>query len=427
MRQVLVQVPRGNGGEVLDIANEHEAINVACYKANRQDQALDVIVMHVSNRNLEGVLEQLQSLPALHMTIFPQPVLVLKPPPSEAPQQVTNIQPRSPIEVILNGLQSIGSWKGFLGYAAAAGIVVWIGLFTNTVYLLIAAMLIAPFAGPAMNVAIGAATGHSYMLKRGLLRYFVSLAVTMMVTALLTLILGQNSLTNLMVDVSHVSAVAVLLPLITGAAGALNLIQSEGNSLVAGTAVGLLVAASLAPPAGVIGMASAMGLWNMAWRGVFVLLLQLAGINLAGAIVFRLYGLSAGGVRYEQGQGWLFKAAIGLTVLTLGGLLYWQFSDALNLQRSSEAQRIAQTIEDVVEDNEQVTLVEIGTHFTRLTNESESTLVGTVYAWRKSGVDVPTVSLELQLKEAIVQRLMKRNPEITPLVQVYVVERPEDG
>jgi hypothetical protein len=48
--------------------------------------------------------------------------------------------------------------------------------------------------------------------------------------------------TSSMSSTSNVSAVAVLLPLIAGAAGPLNLVQSERSSLVSGAAVGMLVA-----------------------------------------------------------------------------------------------------------------------------------------------------------------------------------------
>lgn len=55
-----------------------------------------------------------------------------------------------------------------------------------------------------------------------------------------------------MLQNSQISIAAVLLPLAAGAAGALNLFQSERSSLVSGAATGMLVAASLAPPAGII-------------------------------------------------------------------------------------------------------------------------------------------------------------------------------
>ena len=126
----------------------------------------------------------------------------------------------------------MGSWTGFLGYATAAGVVAWIGLFTNTVYLLTAAMLIAPYAGPAMNAAIATARGDAGLLQRNLLRYLASLALTITVAGVLSLLSRQQVATEQMVQVSQLSSTSVLLPLVAGAAGALNLVQSERNSLV---------------------------------------------------------------------------------------------------------------------------------------------------------------------------------------------------
>jgi hypothetical protein len=56
--------------------------------------------------------------------------------------------------------------------------------------------------------------------------------------------------------------------IVLGAAGALNLCQSERSSLVSGAATGMLVAASLAPQAGLIRMGAAIGEWEMRHRRV---------------------------------------------------------------------------------------------------------------------------------------------------------------
>lgn len=135
-------------------------------------------------------------------------------PADEVPQALTDTQPRSSIEVFLGGVQSIGSWQSFLIYAVIAGIIVWIGLYTNSVFLLVASMLIAPFGGPAMNVAISS---------------------------------------------------------------------------------------------------------------LFLLLLQLVGINIACAIVFRLYELTPRGPIYARGRRQFFPIAMGLSGLALALLLGWQF------------------------------------------------------------------------------------------------------
>ena len=424
MRQLFVQVPRGCGKNVLDIAKACDGVNLVHFEATGSEKPLDVVIVHVPNPKVEELLGELESLPELHVTLIPRGVIALEPPASEAPQQVKNVEARSPVEIFLAGLQSVGSWKGFLGYAAAGGVVVWIGLFTNTSYLLVAAMLIAPFAGPAMNAAIATARGDRRLLQRTLLRYFAALAVTITVAWALSLILQQEVVTSSMSSTSNVSSVAVLLPLIAGAAGALNLVQSERSSLVSGAAVGMLVAASLAPPAGVVGMAIAMGRWDMAVNGLFVLLLQLVGINLSASIVFRIYGMSARGARYDRGKKLVFPAILAVTILLLAGLLTWQFSSSPELQRSSRSQRATAELQKVVNNSNLVELVEADVRFPNSNIKRQNTLLGTVYVQRKAGVTESAQQIRDRLTNDIQTHLLQQGFNATPLVDVSVLDAP---
>lgn len=424
MRQLLIQVPRGNGKEILEIAKKYDGANLAQLEAIGSDGPIDLVLVHVSNSKVEGLLADLQSLPQLRVTLIPQGVMALQPPPEQAPQQVTNVEERSPIEVFLSGLQSVGSWKGFLGYATASGFVVWIGLYTNTVYLLTAAMLIAPFAGPAMNAAIATARGDHQLLWRSLLRYFAALAVTILVTGALSLLWQQEIATPQMIETSEISSVTVLLPLAAGAAGALNLVQSQRSSLVSGAAVGMLVAASLAPPAGLVGMASAIGRWDMAISGLFLLLLQLAGINFTAAILFRVFGLSTAGPRYNRGKQSVFLSAIAATVVALAGLLSWQLTNPPNLQRSSQAQRAAAQIQKVVNQSNLVKLVEANVRFTSANIKGQNTLLGVVYVQRQAGVTQSAEEIRDRLTRAIQTHLLEQGFNVTPLIDVSVLEAP---
>lgn len=349
MRQLTVRVPRGHADEVLQAARAHGGVNLAAMAAAGEDgAALDLVLVQVPNPAVGPLLGALERLPGLHVTLLPQGVIPLRPPPDEAASQATDVGARSPFEVFLGGLQSVGPWGGFLGYAAAAGVIVWIGLVTEAVFLLVAAMLVAPFAGPAMNAALATARGDAALFGRSLGRYVAALAVTIVVTAAGSWVMDLRAATALMVQISLVSAVAVLLPLVAGAAGALNLCQSERSSLVSGAATGTLVAASLAPPAGLVGMGAVLGEWGMVRASAFVLVLQLVGINLAGAVVFRLYGLSPRGVRYSRGRRWFAFAAWGGSVAALAGLLALQFADTPALQRATLAQRAREQVREVV-------------------------------------------------------------------------------
>jgi uncharacterized hydrophobic protein (TIGR00271 family) len=419
MRQMILRVPRGNGAEALAIAKAHGGSSLARFEAQSDEQPLDLVIVHASNAAVEGLLDELERLPDLHVTLIPRGVVALAPPADEAPQQVLDVAARSPVEVFLDGLQSIGAWKGFLGYAAAAGVVVWIGLFTNTIYLLTAAMLIAPFAGPAMNAALATARGDAILLGRSLARYFAALAVTILVAFALSFIMGQEIATQQMVSQSFVSSVAVLLPLVAGAAGALNLCQSERSSLVSGAATGMLVAASLAPPAGLVGMAAAVGEWDMVMSGGFVLLLQLVGINVSGALVFRLFGLSPRGARYSRGRGWIGASAWAVSAVAGVALVAIQLWEAPSLQRSTEAQRAKAVVQEVVQESALAMLVDSEVRFTDADIASQNTLLVQVYAQSTGEAAQEEVrrGLSDRIRSALVAEF-----DVTPLIDVTVFD-----
>jgi len=424
MRQLIVQVPQGHGKDVLSIAQNYQGTNLAQMEASNGDRALDLVILHISNSKVEDFLNQLEQLSDVQITLLPFGVMALRPPANQAPEQVTNVEFRSPVEVFLSGLQSVGSWKGFLGYAAVAGVVVWIGLYTNTIYLLTAAMLIAPFAGPAMNVALATARGDRKLLGRGLLRYFVALTVAIGITALLSLLFQQKIATPQMVERSQVSTVAVLLPLAAGAAGALNLVQSERSSLVSGAATGMLVAASLAPPAGVVGMAMAIGRWDMVTGGMFLLLLQLCGINISAALLFRWLGLSTRGARYSRGKRAIFPIALSFTVLALIGLLVWQLINPPNLERASLAQRANASVQQIVEQEAAVQLVESNVRFTRSSIPGQNTLLTVLYVQRSPQVKESDQAIRDRLTRSIQTQLIEQRLNVTPLVNINVLEPP---
>lgn len=286
-------------------------------------------------------------------------------------------------------------------------------------------MLIAPFGGPAMNVAIASARGDFNLLKRSLARYFAALGVVVGVTWTLSLLFGQTIATNQMVSTSEVSATAVLLPLAGGVAGALQLVQSERSSLVSGTAIGMLVAAALAPPSGLIGMAIAIGQPEMAISGIFLLLLQLVGINLSCATVFRIYGLAPGGAVYAAGKRRVFPIALGVSAIAMAILLSWQFSNPPDLTRSSQSQRAVAVIQEVIKNDPYVSLVESNVRFTRANLKGQNTMLSDIYVQPRAGQDVAADSTSRRLTAKIQDELLSRGFNVTPLVNVTLLKPPE--
>lgn len=425
MRQLIVKVPEGYGARVLDLASDHQARNLMLYNARDREDGFDAVVAFMDNQAVTAFIRQLEDVTDAHMeiTIFPQPVMPMGKPKEDVPSPLADVSPRSPIEIWLHGHQSIGSWKGFLGYALSAAIVVWIGMFTNTIYLIVAAMLIAPFAGPAMNSALATAAGSRELLWDSIVRYFAALAVTALVSMGLSYLFGMDTASPTMVSVSEVSSVAVLLPLVAGAAGALNLVQSENSSLVSGTAAGLLIAASLAPPAGLVGMVVILQRWDMLANAAFILALQLVGINIAGSLVFRLYGLTPEGLRYQRGNSRIFYGSVAVSSLLLAGLLFVQFRSSPDFQRATISQRTVDVVRQEIDESNLATLVEADMRFTR-PSTNEDTLLGVVYVQRMPDIALSDEIITEQLTASIQQRLLEAGYNVIPLIDVTVLEPP---
>jgi uncharacterized membrane protein len=271
-----------------------------------------------------------------------------------------------------------------------------------------------------MNTAIATARGDARLLRHALLRYGIAILVTVATAFLLSILLQQEAATSLMVDRSQVSSTAILLALAAGCAGAINLVQSERSSLVSGAAAGMLVAASLAPPAAVLGMAMAIGEWQMARGTLFLLLLQLVGINLAGSLIFRLSGLKSSGPRYDRGKTQVFFASLAVTVVLLGLLAWWQFRQQPEMQRSSISKRAEEEIQKTVNEYRYAGLVEGNARFTRANIEGQNTLLCEVYVQATSGKARAEIENELAL--LVVRAIKEELKDVDPVVNIVVMQ-----
>ncbi len=415
MRQLTIMIPPSELSKVERAAQDNCGTIVAQIDARRDGQDRTMLRCMIPNARIEGFFADVENVDGLHAIFAPQGVLSLEPPADEPEDQVTDVQPRSPLEIYLSGLQSIGAWKGFLAYSALGGIVVWIALFTENVFLLVAAMLIAPFAGPAMTTAMATARGDAYLLRRSLIRYVAALATAIATAFLLSLIFQQEIATTMMAEVSMRSAVSVLLPLAAGAAGALNLAQSERSSLVSSAATGMLVAAALAPPAGLVGMGLAIGQMDIVVSSLWALAIQIVGINVAGFAVFRLYGVTTRGARYPRGKSAITYIALSLSLLAGAALLYVQFSTPQRFEQSSLAQRITAAAQERIEARGDLDLLFAKAEFSRARSAGENPVLVTLH------VEGNLTDAEKKVLADRIENRLEEEFDVAALVQLVVL------
>ncbi len=405
------------------LAGDHGGVNLSRWEAEgAEEERHDVVLVHLPNAELGPFVDALGDIEDVHLSVLDAGALALRPPEDEIAEQTRDVTTQSPLEVYLAGLQSVGSWSGFLGYAAIASVVVWLGLVSNTVFLLVGAMLIAPFASPAMNAAVATARGDAGLMGRSLARYAAALAVGAAVAAVLTLVFRQRMATDQMVAVASVAPVAILLPIAAGAAGALSLFSSDRDSLVSGAGAGLLVAASLAPPAGVIGIAGAIGRWDLAVEASFLLALQLAGITLSGALVFRVFGLGPRGTRYPHGSRGRSWAAFGVLAAGLAGLLAWQFgSRPPTLVRAGLQEQAREVVERSLRGEPGVRLLDVDARFPRPDGAPDAPLLVRAFVQRLPAAPDSAPALARRLEGTLATALGTLDGAL-PLVSVTVVQ-----
>lgn len=419
MRQLILKVPQGHKEKVLNAVEENSGKNTITLKSEEDD----VFIIFLPNELVNNFFRNINEIDGREINLIPRGVITLYPPATEAPDQVADVQPKSALEIYLGGIQSVGTMFGLIGYAFAAGIIVWIGLFTNTSFLLVAAMLVAPFAGPAMNAALATAAGKMPLLKSSLIRYSLAIITGIVASFLLTLVFPLTALTPLMVEVSQVSKFALFLPLISGFAGAVNVCQSERDSLVSGAAVGILVAASLAPPVGLIGAGLYMMDWPVVFSSLFRIILQLLGIHLAATLVFYFYGkVSPDGVRFLKGKKMTGIITSLVVVLGIGAMMYWQFSQPPFLRKASMNTELTEELRAELKKIDYIEVLEQEVNFTNTKFKGRS-----VANFKATVLPKDTLIEQEALKKRIVQHL-KENLHFQDqnIHQVYLINIVED-
>lgn len=399
MRQLIVKLEKGHAKHMDNSIHEFKGKN----SIHLPEKDYDVYILNLENREVNNFIKSLHDIGAKEISIFPQGIITLYPPADEAPEQVADVQPKSSLEIFLGGIQSVGSIFGLIGYSIAAGIIVWIGLYTGVSYLLVAAMLVAPFAGPAMNAALATAAGKSKLLVSSLSRYGLAIFTGISTSFLLSVIFPVTVLTPLMIDVSHVSFLAVLLPLISGFAGGINICQSERDSLVSGAAVGILVAASLAPPVGLIGMGIYLMDWEVVLSSVFRVVLQLLGIHISATLVFYFYGkVNPTGIRFLKGSKKLNWITSGVVILGIAAMMFWQFSNPPFLRKASMNTELTEKVQEELSTIEYAEIIQKNVDFANIEIEGKPTVIFHVTALPKN-----TDMTNDEIKNAITQKLKK--------------------
>ena len=175
----------------------------------------------------------------------------------------------------------------YLIFVVLSTIVAAIGLMRDNVAVIIGAMVIAPFLGPSVALALSATLGDNKLRNDALKATIVGFSLVIFLSAFIGYLFAVDPGIPEIASRTQAGIPDILLALASGAAGVLAF--TTGAPAVV---IGVMVAVALLPPLTVFGLLMGSGEYNLAMGASLVFLTNIICINLAGITTFLLQGVS---------------------------------------------------------------------------------------------------------------------------------------
>jgi uncharacterized hydrophobic protein (TIGR00341 family) len=174
----------------------------------------------------------------------------------------------------------------YLVMVVLSTIVATIGLYYNSVAIIIGAMVIAPLLGPNMALALATTLGDLPLLWRALKTSLAGIGTVMALSIALGVLLQVNPALPEVASRDAVALGDIAVALASGAAGALAFTTG-----VSATLIGVMVAVALLPPLVTFGLLLGSGQPALAIGALALFLMNLICVNLAGVTTFLVQGI----------------------------------------------------------------------------------------------------------------------------------------
>lgn len=174
-----------------------------------------------------------------------------------------------------------------LALVILSALVAVIGLARSNVAIIIGAMVIAPFLGPNVALALATTLADGVLALRSLRGLATGLLVALVVAGLAGVAIQPDATIPEIASRTVVGWGDIVLAIASGAAGGLAYTTGAPTALV-----GVMVAVALLPPWVAFGMLLGAGHWGPALGALLLTALNIICLNLAGVLTFIVQGVS---------------------------------------------------------------------------------------------------------------------------------------
>jgi uncharacterized hydrophobic protein (TIGR00271 family) len=161
-------------------------------------------------------------------------------------------------------------------------------IFTNSIPVLIASMIVAPLAQPVLALGLGVAARDLRLVGRSLAVLGFSCVIALLVAVGITLLFGSERVADTSISFTGNRDIATVIAFVSGMIAAYGLVRPR----VASAITGIAIAVSLMPPLVDTGVSWITHRPDLAVDAFILFLLNVAGILAASALVFSWFGLA---------------------------------------------------------------------------------------------------------------------------------------
>jgi uncharacterized hydrophobic protein (TIGR00271 family) len=181
---------------------------------------------------------------------------------------------------------------GFLVYLMAATVIAAVGILTDSVVLIIGAMVVGPELGPLSGLSVGLVQRRRELVRQSLISVCVGFPLAFVAAFVVTWAFRATGVAPEVLDASHhpatmfisrPDAYTVVIAALCGVVGMLSLTTASS-----GTLIGVLISVTTIPAAGNVGVAAAYGNSAEMWGALLQLGVNVAVIQVAGLITLRI-------------------------------------------------------------------------------------------------------------------------------------------
>ena len=294
-RLLKIILPRDQGATVLELLAELKITDVWQEESMSEHAVISVVI---ESGHGEGIMDRLEKsfghLAGFRLVLIPVEAAIPRIAPAPEAKGDAGADPQpigtpriSREELYADIVDSTRLSKVYLAMVVLSTLVAAIGLLKDNVAVIIGAMVIAPFLGPNVALALSTCLADYELGKNGLMTLLVGVVTAFVLAVALGLCLSVDPAAGEIASRTRASISDIVLAMASGAAGVLAFTTGMSATLI-----GVMVAVALLPPLTVSGLLMGAGHYHHSFFAFLLFTTNIICINLSGIITFLIRGIS---------------------------------------------------------------------------------------------------------------------------------------